>query len=31
MEDLPFFVTDPSNVTAVEALMEGRKGAAKLE
>jgi len=30
MEDLPFFVTDPSNVTAVEALMEGRK-ADKLE
>jgi len=28
MEDLPLFVTDPSNVTAVEALMEGRKTAA---
>jgi hypothetical protein len=24
MEDLPFFITDPSNQTAVEALMEGR-------
>jgi hypothetical protein len=30
MEDLPYFITDPSNQVAVEALMEGRS-AAKLD